>query len=300
MSAHTKPEIIENSDGLTVQLANHAGFCFGVRDAVKIARETAGQYGKVYMLGDIVHNKRVVNELSESGVEVVDSLDDVQDAPVLFRSHGTPVETWKEAERRGLHIVDATCPLVHEIHHEVRAMEEEGRQIYVIGDKGHDEVMGIMSQVEKPILISTPEEARQLRKKKRGGVVSQSTQMVENAQEIISILMMKVKDLRIVNTICHPTRQNQSELKELALSNDVMIVVGSFTSANTKRLTKIAQELNPHSYQVENAADIQPEWLSNASTVGVHAGASTPDDAIQEVIDYLHNYSSEEKITEEA
>jgi 4-hydroxy-3-methylbut-2-enyl diphosphate reductase len=199
-----------------------------------------------------------------------------------------------------LHIVDATCPLVHEIHHEVRAMEEEGRQIYIIGDKGHDEVMGIMSQVEKPILISTPEEARQLRKKKRGGVVSQSTQMVENAQEIISILMMKVKDLRIVNTICHPTRQNQSELKELALSNDVMIVVGSFTSANTKRLTKIAQELNPHSYQVENAADIQPEWLSNASSVGVHAGASTPDDAIQEVVDYLHNYSSEEKLTEEA
>ncbi len=300
MSQRTNYKIMHSANGLTIQLANHAGFCFGVRDAVKIARETAAQYGKVYMLGDIVHNKRVVEELAAANVEVVDSLDQVKDGPVLFRSHGTPVEVWKEAQQKDLHIVDATCPLVHEIHDEVRTMEEEGRQIYVIGDKGHDEVNGILSQVEKPILISTPEEARNLRKKRRGGVVSQSTQMAEQVQEIISILMMKVKDLRVVNTICHPTRQNQSELKELALSNDVMIVIGSFTSANTKRLTTIARELNPNSYQVEHADDIRDEWLADAHSVGVHAGASTPDDAIQEVIHYLQNYSSVHHMTEEA
>ena len=283
---------------MQINVAHNAGFCFGVRDAVKLAKQSAARYGKVYMLGDIVHNERVVNELASAGVSVVDSLDDVGDAPVLFRSHGTPADIRKEAEARGQTIIDATCPLVHEIHDEVREMEAEGRQIYVIGDRGHDEVLGIMSQVKKPILISTPEDARQLRKKKRGGVVSQSTQMVENVQEIITILMMKVKDLRFVNTICHPTRQNQAELKELATTNDVMIVIGSFTSANTKRLAKIARSLNPNSHQVESVEDIDPAWFTGADSVGLHAGASTPDVTIHEVIDYLKELSNT-AITEE-
>lgn len=283
---------------MKISVAHNAGFCFGVRDAVKLAKETAEKYGKVYMLGDIVHNERVVKELADSGVHVVDSLETVEDGLVLFRAHGTPVAVWDDAREQGHTIIDATCPLVHEIHDEVRQMEEEGRQIYVIGDKGHDEVLGILSQVKKPILISTPEEARQLRKKKRGGVVSQSTQMVENVQEIISILLMKVKDLRFVNTICHPTRQNQAELKELATTNDVMIVIGSFTSANTKRLAKIAQSLNPNSYQVEAADDIDHEWFNGATTVGVHAGASTPDITISEVVDRLQLISTA-RVTEE-
>lgn len=278
---------------MKIRVAKHAGFCFGVRDAVQIAKDAARKHGKVYMLGDIVHNERVVDELADSGVLVVDSLDDVQGAPVLFRAHGTPVKVWEEAKARDLEIIDATCPLVHEIHEEVRAMEQEGRQIYVIGDKGHDEVLGILSQIEKPILISTPEEARALRKKKRGGVVSQSTQMVENVQEIISILMMKIKDLKFVNTICHPTRQNQSELKALASDSDVMIVIGSFTSANTKRLTTIASELNHNAHQVESAADLDPAWFENAQSVGVHAGASTPDNTIEEVLERLQSFTSD-------
>lgn len=278
---------------MKITVAKHAGFCFGVRDAVRVAKDAARKYGKVYMLGDIVHNERVVEELAEAGVLVVDSLEKVEGAPVLFRAHGTPVKIWEEAKQRDLQIIDATCPLVHEIHEEVRAMEKAGRQIYVIGDKGHDEVLGILSQIEKPILISTPEEARQLRKKKRGGVVSQSTQMVENVQEIISILMMKIKDLQFVNTICHPTRQNQAELKALASGNDVMIVIGSFTSANTKRLATIAAGINPNSHQVERAGDLDPGWFAEAESVGVHAGASTPDNTIEEVIDRMKSFTSE-------
>jgi len=278
---------------MKIRVAKHAGFCFGVRDAVQIAKDAAREHGKVYMLGDIVHNERVVKELAGSGVLVVDSLDDVQGAPVLFRAHGTPVKIWEEAKQRDLQIIDATCPLVHEIHEEVRAMEQEGRQIYVIGDKGHDEVVGILSQIEKPILISTPEEARALRKKKRGGIVSQSTQMVENVQEIISILMMKIKDLKFVNTICHPTRQNQAELKALAADSDVMIVIGSFTSANTKRLATIASDLNTNAHQVESAADLDPAWFEKAQSVGIHAGASTPDNTIEEVLERLQSFTSE-------
>jgi len=283
---------------MKITVAKHAGFCFGVRDAVDIAKDAAKKHGVVYMLGDIVHNERVVDELAETGVKVVDSLEKVQDGPVLFRAHGTPVEVWEQARERGLNIIDATCPLVHEIHDEVRAMEEDGRQIYIIGDKGHDEVVGIMSQVKKPILISTPEEARALRKKKRGGVVSQSTQMVENVQEIITVLMMKIKDLKFVNTICHPTRQNQSELKALASSNDVMIVIGSFTSANTKRLASIAATMNANTHQVEHADDLKESWFTDAESVGVHAGASTPDNTIDEVIERLKSFSKQPVLEE--
>lgn len=282
----------QDDNGVRITLAKHAGFCFGVRDAVEIAREAAERYGSVYMLGHIVHNERVVQQLAASGVKVVDSLDEIKDGPVLFRAHGTPDYVWSEAKQRGLEIIDATCPLVHEIHDEVKKMEQAGRQIYVIGDKGHDEVLGIMSQVENPILISTPEEAESLRKKKRGGVVAQSTQMVENVQKIIGILMMKVKDLQFVNTVCHPTRQNQVELKDLATSHDLMIVIGSFTSANTKRLTALAKALNPNSYQVESADDIQAEWLSNVQSVGIHAGASTPDITITEVQERIESLTS--------
>lgn len=282
----------QDDKDVRITLAKHAGFCFGVRDAVEIAREAAERYGSVYMLGHIVHNERVVQQLAASGVKVVDSLDEIKDGPVLFRAHGTPDYVWSEAKQRGLEIIDATCPLVHEIHDEVKKMEQAGRQIYVIGDKGHDEVLGIMSQVENPILISTPEEAESLRKKKRGGVVAQSTQMVENVQKIIGILMMKVKDLQFVNTVCHPTRQNQVELKDLATSHDLMIVIGSFTSANTKRLTALAKALNPNSYQVEDAHDIQAEWLSNVQSVGIHAGASTPDITITEVQERIESLTS--------
>ncbi|MCF7804798.1 MAG: 4-hydroxy-3-methylbut-2-enyl diphosphate reductase [Candidatus Marinimicrobia bacterium] len=278
---------------MRITLAKHAGFCFGVRDAVEVAREAAREHGKLYMLGHIVHNERVVQELADFGVTVVNSIHDVKGAPVLFRAHGTPPAVWEEAKARGLEIIDATCPLVHEIHAEVRKMEQDGRQIYIIGDKGHDEVVGIQSQVENPIIISTPEEARRLRKKKRGGAVSQSTQEVENVQEIISILIMKVKDLQFVNTVCHPTRQNQVELKDLANSNDVMIVIGSYTSANTKRLTSLARQINPNSYQVETAGDIDPGWFRGTASVGVHAGASTPDNTIDEVMQKIQSVTSD-------
>ena len=144
--------------------------------------------------------------------------------------------------------------------------------------------MGISSQVKDAIIVSSPEEAQALRKTKRAGVVSQSTQTIENVQEIINIIMTKVFDLRFVNTICYPTKRNQSQIKELANQCDVMIVIGSFTSANSKRLTALAKERNAHSFQVTCADEIDAVWLKDVETVGVSAGASTPDKIIDEVL----------------
>tara|TARA_B100000214_G_scaffold189582_1_gene136898 strand:- start:148 stop:1011 length:864 start_codon:yes stop_codon:yes gene_type:complete len=266
-------------------LAKDAGYCFGVRDAVNLAYDTAKNHGDVYMLGTIVHNERVIDDLSKAGAKVVNSIDDVpKDKPLLFRAHGTSPELWDKAKKNNLKLIDGTCPLVTEIHHEIKRLDEEGRKIIIIGDHGHDEVIAIAAQVERSIIIANVEEAKKLRKMKRAGVVSQSTQMIENVQEIMSVLMEKVFDLRFVNTICFPTRRNHEQIKELSLHCDVMIVIGSYTSANSKRLTQLALERNKRTYQVTASDELDESWFDNCETVGISAGASTPDETINEVV----------------
>ena len=282
---------------MKILLAKDAGYCFGVRDAVSLAYETAEKEGEVFMLGDIVHNENVVEELEEAGVKVVNSLDKVPDnKPILFRAHGTVPDVWKESKMREMEVVDATCPLVTEIHEEVKKLHSENRKIIIIGDHGHDEVNAIKEQVENAIVVANPEEAMQLRKIKKAGVVSQSTQMIENVQEIINILMTKVFDLRFVNTICFPTRRNHEQIKNLSEICDIMIVIGSFTSANSKRLTELAKMRNERTFQVTSAEDLEIDWFQNSDTVGVSAGASTPDNIINQVLDKIKSIG---KVTEE-
>lgn len=281
---------------MKIILAKDAGYCFGVRDAVNLAFKTVEEHGDVYMLGHIVHNENVVKNLDRAGAKVVETLENVPEGnPILFRAHGTTTEIWDDAKSKSMNIVDATCPLVLEIHEEVKKLELEERKIIIIGDHGHDEVAGIASQVKDPIIVANPDEARALRKMKRAGVVSQSTQTIENVQEIINIIMTKVFDLHFVNTICFPTKRNQEQIKELAKCCDVMIVIGSFTSANSKRLTALAKEQNNRSYQVTSADEIDPNWLVGVEAVGVSAGASTPDNIIQEVLVKLKNIGKVKK-----
>ena len=273
---------------MKIFLARDAGYCFGVRDAVNLAYDTAKAHGEVYMLGTIVHNERVIENLSNAGSKVVETLDDVpEDKPILFRAHGTAPELWKKADKKKLNLVDATCPLVTEIHDEIKKLEEEGRRTIIIGDHGHDEVIAIAAHVSNPIIIANVDEAKVLRKMKKAGVVSQSTQMIENVQEIMNVLMEKVFDLRFVNTICFPTRRNHEQIKELAVQCDVMIVIGSFTSANSKRLTQLALERNKRSYQVTTAEELDMSWFNDCETVGISAGASTPDEIINDVVKHI-------------
>ena len=271
---------------MKIRIAKDAGYCFGVRDAVNLAYDTANEYGEVYMLGDIVHNENVINDLDKAGAKVVQSIEDVPiDKPLLLRAHGSKRDVWKSAVEKNMKLVDATCPLVHEIHREVKKLSEEGRQIFVIGDHGHDEVVAIADQVPGSIVLASLKEAKALKKIKRAGVVSQSTQTIENVQGIINILMEKVFDLHFVNTICYPTKRNQEQIKDLAQESDVMIIIGSFTSANSKRLTELSLERNKNTYQVTNPAEIDSSWFkSNINSVGISAGASTPDWIISAVI----------------
>ena len=284
---------------MKIFLAKDSGYCFGVRDAVNMAYETADKDGEVYMLGTIVHNEKVIEDLDAVGTKVVDSLDDIPaGSSVLFRAHGTSPSVWKNAKRKKLNIVDATCPLVTEIHQDIKELAKEGRRCIIIGDHGHDEVIGIASQIKNPIIIANKTEAMELKKIKKAGVVSQSTQMIENVRDILDVLVEKVYDLRFVNTICFPTRRNHEQIKDLAINCDIMIIIGSFTSANSKRLTQLSKERNKRSYQVTSAGDLKDKWFQGCTTVGISAGASTPDEIINDVIKEIKiiSNSTEEEV----
>ena len=280
---------------MKITIAKDAGYCFGVRDAVNMAYSSAEKHGDVYMLGSIVHNEKVVKDLKNVGAKIVKTLDDVpRESPILFRAHGTIPKLWDEAKTKKMNIIDATCPLVYEIHQEVKKLAKDGRKIIVIGDHGHDEVVAITNQVINAIVISSTEEALKLKKMKKAGVVSQSTQAIKNVQEIMNILMTKVFDLHFVNTICFPTKRNHEQIKEMAKINDIMIIIGSFTSANSNRLTQLSLDYNSHSYQVTDSEDLKPEWFMDKNKIGISAGASTPDYLIKDVKDNIENIYKEE------
>lgn len=278
---------------MKVNRADTAGACFGVKRAFDIAMKTAKSDRQVVMLGDIVHNEHVVRKIDEAGVEVMKDLDAVpQGSTLILRAHGAVPDIYDAAEARGLKIVDATCPMVFEIHDEVKVLARDGYTIVVIGDHGHDEVVGIAGQVPGTIVVSNPDEARLMPRKRKIGVVSQSTQNIDNVRACVAELCLKSREVRFVNTICAPTKNHQDEIRTMPYENDVMVIIGSLTSANTCRLTEISRNINPRTYQVASAAELRPEWFTGARTVGVSAGASTPDWIIDEVVEALERMSA--------
>jgi len=272
-----------------INIAKNAGFCFGVRKAVNTALKHANKGENVVMLGDIVHNEHVVKKIDDAGVKVKQELTDDMTGTLLLRAHGTVPDIYKQAQRLNLNIIDATCPLVLEIHRIVREMADEGYRIIVIGDYNHDEVVAIAAQNRGSIVIAKPEDVEKKvpGRLKKTGVVVQSTQNIENAQKIIARLIPRCSEMKFVDTICGPTKKYQAEIRTMPRENDVMIIVGSFTSANTCRLAEISRSMNPATYQVESAGDVDPEWFAGAQSIGVTAGASTPDWIIHDVVDRI-------------
>jgi (E)-4-hydroxy-3-methyl-but-2-enyl pyrophosphate reductase len=275
---------------MIITVAKSAGFCFGVKRAIKIALETVGKGGRVEMLGDIVHNEQVVREVEAAGIHKVDSLDAGKGKTLLIRSHGAPESVYHEARQLGYRIVDATCPMVKEIHTIVRDRYAQGFSIIIIGDKQHDEVQGILGQVAHDALViehadTVPLDA--IQGIERAAVVVQSTQTLANVRAILDVLEKHIPEIVFSNTICRATRERQAEMERLPLENDVVLVIGSKTSANTKRLYELALAANERSYLIQTRDDIMPEWFSGASRVAVTAGASTPDQTIREVIEAL-------------
>jgi 4-hydroxy-3-methylbut-2-en-1-yl diphosphate reductase len=275
---------------MKVNLAKSAGFCFGVKRALKIALLTAKSPKEVFMLGEIVHNEDVVRLIEKSGIRKISKLIPGKDKILLIRAHGACQKTIRQAVRLGFTIVNATCPMVKEIHKIARDMEEKGFHIIVIGDKLHDEVRGIIGQLKtKALIIEDTEKPplREIKKIKKAAVVVQSTQDLEKVLKLADILKRNIKELQVFNTVCMPTRIKQTEIKSMPAKNDAMIVIGSKTSANTKRLYKISKSLNKRTYWVSSEKEISPSWFKSCRSVGVTAGASTPDTTIDKVVRFL-------------
>jgi 4-hydroxy-3-methylbut-2-enyl diphosphate reductase len=273
---------------MKINVAKSAGFCFGVKRALNIASKTASSEKNVCMLGDIVHNEDVVKKISKNGIKKIKRLSSGKGKTLIIRAHGASKDIFKKAKRLNYKIVDATCLMVKEIHKIAKEKECQGYKIIVIGDKKHDEVKGIAGQLNKKALVidtvkNIPSET-QLRKIKKAAVVVQSTQNIEKVEKIIKCLQKKIDNIKFYNTICQPTRNKQQEARAMPLKNDVMIVIGSKTSANTKRLYQISKSLNKKTHWIQHDKDIKKEWFKNAESVGITAGASTPDKTTKKVV----------------
>ena len=270
-------------DSLEVILADYLGFCYGVKRAIKIARENAAPDGSACTLGPIIHNPQMVERLKDEGVGTIDCLDDLKRGKVIIRSHGVGPETYERAEAMGLECVDATCPHVKKAQLSAKELAEEGRFVVIVGEKEHPEVHSIVQWAGGNVaVIETVAEAASVPNASRLGIISQTTFSGERFREIVSALLDKSRDIRVMRTICTATDQRQRAARELASKVDVMLVIGGKNSANTTRLAQLCAKIC-RTYHIETAEELQLAWFDNIEKIGITAGASTPDWIIKEV-----------------
>jgi 4-hydroxy-3-methylbut-2-enyl diphosphate reductase len=277
-----------------VLLAQPRGFCAGVDRAIEIVERALNQYGApIYVRHEIVHNAYVVNDLRQKGAVFIEELADVPTgSTVIFSAHGVSLDVRQEADQRGLKIFDATCPLVTKVHVEVTKMRREGREIIMIGHQGHPEVEGTMGQANEGMyLVETVQDVGRLDVKSPEmlAYVSQTTLSVDDTAEIIAALKQKFPHIAEPKKtdICYATTNRQEAVKFMAPQVDAVIVVGSPNSSNSNRLREVAEKKGAVAYMVDNATQIDPNWLTNCRRIGVTAGASAPEILVQEVIDAL-------------
>ncbi len=272
-----------------VKLALSAGFCFGVERAVKMAVSALDEFGgPVYTLGPIIHNPQEVLRLQNMGIKMAHNLEEIPGGTVVIRSHGAPKGVIEEAEKRGLKVVDATCPLVQRLTERVRELADEGYQVVVVGESDHPEVMAVLSYApDSCFVVRGPECVESGNLNKKVGLVAQTTQSLENLRAVASLCICHCREVRTYNTICHATHKRGAEALELAGQVQVMIVVGGKNSANTTRLAKAVIRGGTRTYHIESADELNSLEIPMGAPIGVTAGASTPGWVIEEVVSAL-------------
>ncbi len=279
---------------MDILLANPRGFCAGVERAIEIVERALERYGApIYVRHEVVHNKFVVDDLRAKGAVFVEELDEVPDgATVIFSAHGVSKAVRDEAARRGLRVFDATCPLVTKVHSEVTRMHAAGREIVMIGHRGHPEVEGTMGQTEGDIYLveNVDDVARlQVKDESRLAYVTQTTLSVDDAAAIVAALKRRCPAIvgPKKDDICYATQNRQDAVKRLAEQCDLVIVVGSPNSSNSSRLCEVAKILGRDAYLVNDDDAIREEWLAGKRCVGITAGASAPEVLVGRVVNRL-------------
>jgi 4-hydroxy-3-methylbut-2-en-1-yl diphosphate reductase len=269
---------------MRVLRARHLGMCFGVRDAIALAvREAARQ--PLTVLGELVHNEAVLEDLRARGVRFCCDVDQVDTPSVMITAHGASERRLAAACARGLRVLDATCFLVRTAHAAVATLVSEGFHPVVVGRRDHVEVRGMTEDLEEFDVVLKDDDILRLKPRRRFGVVAQTTQPAERVQRLTSLLRRRFPDadVRVADTVCAPTRQRQQAALELALRSDVVIVVGGAQSNNTHELAATCRAHCPRVFHVQTADGLRAEWLEGARTVGITAGTSTPDEVINRV-----------------
>ncbi|MEX0451224.1 4-hydroxy-3-methylbut-2-enyl diphosphate reductase [Spiribacter sp. 218] len=283
-----------------IRLANPRGFCAGVDRAISIVEQALEAFGRpIYVRHEVVHNQTVVDELRDKGAIFVEALEGVPaGSTLIFSAHGVSQQVRDEAVDRGLHVFDATCPLVTKVHMEVRKHARQGREVILIGHDGHPEVEGTLGQYvgEKAdqggvYLVESPQDAERLSVKDPDNLafVTQTTLSMDDTAEVIEALQRRFPSIEgpRKDDICYATQNRQDAVRDLAGEVDVMLVVGSANSSNTRRLTELAERMGVAAHQIDRAVELDRQWFADASVIGITAGASAPESLVREVIDQL-------------
>ncbi len=273
-----------------ILLAKEMGFCWGVRRAIGMMEKAASERGQVISLGPIVHNPQVVAALAEKGVQVTSSIDGVSGTAVAIAAHGVGPKVLEEAKAKGLEIIDTTCPIVTRSQRWAKKMAEEGFTVIVYGDADHREVKGVLSWAEGKGIALAEEDVHSLPQEllSRVAIIPQTTQSRARFAAFIGRLLRErlaqISELQVANTLCNVTASQQAAAGELAQEVDLMLVIGGHNSANSRHLAEVCREAGVESYHIETAAELEEQWLIGRERVGITAGASTPDWAVEEVV----------------
>ena len=275
---------------MEVIVAKTAGFCFGVKRAVEQVYEQIEKADRpVYTFGPIIHNEQVVEDLAQKGVRVIDTeeeLEAVRDAIVIIRSHGVGKHIYDLLERNGVTVVDATCPFVKKIHRIVQEQQAAGRRVIIVGNPEHPEVQGIRGWGnEGTLVVETADQIENLpvSTKDKLCIVAQTTFNYNKFQDLVEKFEKKGYDILVLNTICNATQERQVEARRIASEVDAMIVIGGRNSSNTQKLYEICQKECKNTYYIQTLGDFNPECVNSVRSVGITAGASTPNQIIEEV-----------------
>ncbi len=269
---------------MEVLLAKEAGFCFGVRRALKLAERTLAKHLKAFSFGPLIHNPQVVERLKAMGLEPVDDLSEISEGPVVIRSHGARKEVIQQLKERGIEVVDATCPKVKRVQRLAQTASRRGYFVMIVGERDHAEVQGIMSYAEgETAVVDSAEEIPGSVRGKKVAVLCQTTQEPEKVGCILKELFGMVTEMLVYNTLCEVTLQRQREALRLSSQVDCMVVVGGRKSANTRRLVEMCRRIQPRTLHIEGPEELREEFFRGAKRVGITAGASTPPELIEAV-----------------
>ena len=262
--------------------ASHLGMCFGVRDAIALALDHPEP---TTILGDLVHNEIVLNDLRSHGVRIEHRIDAVATPSVMITAHGASQQAISRIRERGLKVLEATCPLVHFAHRAVSKLVQDGFHPVIVGKRDHVEVRGITEDLAEFDVILTEEDVARLTERPRFGVAAQTTQPVDHVRKLAALISERFprSEVRFVDTVCRPTKQRQTAALQLSLRSDVVVVIGGANSNNTRELVTSCSKFCPSVHHVQTVADLRPEWFAHAETVGITAGTSTPDELIDQV-----------------